>query len=272
MTTDPNYVARLKAMGFAVPSTTLQRRLIVSTSGMEKSGKTHFALSGPQPIIYMNLDKENNPAITTYAQARGIEIYEQSFYVTRGGANPASLQAANLPVWNAFKAAITEAWQVGKGTVVVDTDTQLYALLRLAFHGKISQIPPFTYGIMYAELEDLLNIKAYNSGMCGVFIDKMGPVFEGKGAMERKGYGNMPYLTQMNIQNMREEVPAVIDPITKQLITPAGSAFSIWIKDSSITPLLNNKRFQDPPGTPPEESKTSLEYVLSLLYDGVPIP
>lgn len=259
MTTDPNYIARLQAMGFKVPSTTLQRRLIVGVSGMEKTGKSHFSLSGPQPVIYLNLDKENNPAITTYAHARGIEIYEQAFYVTRDGANPASLQAANLPVWNSFKAAITEAWSVGKGTVVVDTTTQLYALLRMAFHGKLAQIPSFTYGIMYAELEDLLNIKAYNSGMCGVFIDKMGPVFEGKGAIERKGYNNMPFLTQMNIETTREE-------------TPTGTAFGVWIKDSSHTPLLNNKHFQDPPGTLPADSRTSLEYILSLIYDGVAIP
>ena len=210
--------------------------------------------------------------ITKYAHARGIEIYEKIFQVGRDLGNPTSQQAMHIPIYRDFRQSLEACWAVGRGTVVIDTTTNLYALNMMAHHGKLSQIPPYLYGIMYAELEDMLNIQAYNSGMSAVYIDKMGPVFEGKGAMERKGYRNIPFLVQMNIEMTREDFPGTPEVPGIQVATPPGTMFGIWIKDSSHTALLNNKHFQDLPGTLPENSRTSMEYLMRIIYDREPIP
>src|SRR3990170_4136638 len=66
MTTKPNkpvtppnasqVIAQLKALGFSDDYVETPRRLVISLSGPAKSGKSHFSLTAPEPIIYINVD------------------------------------------------------------------------------------------------------------------------------------------------------------------------------------------------------------------------
>jgi hypothetical protein len=48
--------AKLKSLGFSDAVVETPYRLIASVSGKEKTGKTHFALTAPEPIIFFNID------------------------------------------------------------------------------------------------------------------------------------------------------------------------------------------------------------------------
>jgi len=108
--------------------------MIVSVEGLESSGKTHFALTAPAPIVYLNLDN-------------GLEgVRDNALFA--GKQVDAKTYPTNLPEGVAIDSAAARSWysgiinqmfrdyrqaiRDGARTVVGDTGTEILSFLKLA--------------------------------------------------------------------------------------------------------------------------------------------
>ena len=119
--------------GFKKVSSEIKPRLIASVSGKEKHGKTSFALSAPGPIIYFNLDFGQEGVIDKYSGDK--DIYEKEYKFTR-------LETADryVTLWTGFVTDFRAALQSKARTIIIDTATEAWELVRLARFGKLAQV------------------------------------------------------------------------------------------------------------------------------------
>ncbi len=219
---DQVILEQLKELGFSDEYREAPRRLIVSSGGREKTGKSHFALTAPEPIVYLDIDIGTEGVVDKF-QAEGKTILRYAVRVPKESA-----QEIYVPMWNNLKARILKAYSLRVGTVVWDTSTEAYELARLARFGKLTQVMPHNYTEVNNEWRELLRT-AYDSGMNTVFIHKMKPVWINNARTkdyEIAGFGEMDYLAQVNLVHYRED-------------TDEGTVFSASIKDCRQNPGIS---------------------------------
>lgn len=235
-------IASFKALGFSDDIVETPRRLIVSSSGREKTGKSTFALTGPPPIIYFNIDIGTEGVVGKF-QESGKQVLVYDVRVKRTDA-----QANYVPLWLDLKQKMEKVYTSGlkSGTVVVDTATEMYELARLAKFGKLTEVMPQHYTEVKNEMREVLRL-AYDSTLNTVFVHKMKPKYiksQRTGEYELSGMDDMDYLSQVNLEHMRED-------------TENGTVFSIFVKDCRQNtkiagqmmrglPLLDGNRLVDP--------------------------
>lgn len=247
-------IAQLKAMGFDDTIQERKRRLIISSGGREKTGKSHFALSGPSPIVYLNVDIGTEGVVEKFQDA-GKQVLIYDVRVPRE-----SKQDVYVPLWGDLKTRIVKAYSLGQGTVVWDTATEAYELARLSRFGKLTQVMPHNYTEVNNEWRELLRT-AYDSTMNTVFIHKMKPVWVNNTRTkdyEVAGFGEMDYLSQVNLVHYRED-------------TEAGTVFSVYVKDCRQRPGVAGMTLRGLP-LPAGEERTidplcNFEMLLSLVHD-----
>lgn len=222
---DQVIIAQLKAMGFDDTRRDEPKRLVACLSGREKVGKTHFALTAPGPIFFINIDLGTEGVVGKF-QDQGKRIYVQDVRVPK-----LANKAVYEPMWENLKSVFQKIYSLNEGTVVVDTDTEVYELARLAKFGKLSQIMPQHYTEVNNEYREVLRL-AYDSPMNSVFIHKMKPKYINNARTadyEPSGFGDMEYNSQINIICYRED-------------SQEGSGmpeFSVFVKDCRQNPSLN---------------------------------
>jgi len=217
-----NVISELETMGFSDDLAERPRRLIVSVSGKPKTGKTHFALTAPDPIFFINVDIGTEGVLDKF-QAEGKRIYVYDVRVPRTAA-----KEIYVPMWENLKAIFKKVFQVGAGTVIADTDSEVYELARLAKFGKLAQVMPQHYTEVNNEYREILRL-AYDSTMNAIFIHKMKPVYiqnQRTNEYEPSAQSDMEYNLQANIVTYRED-------------TDEGSKFSAFIKDCRHNPNVN---------------------------------
>src|SRR3990167_261596 len=132
-------------------------RLIVSVAGVEKSGKTHLALTAPGPIFYFDVDSGTEGVVHKFQAEKQIIVYPVRYSLRDTQSNYAKIYAP-------FLEEIRAAAKVGQGTIIFDTFTEVYELARLAHFGKLSQVQPHQYGVAYTDLKEIIRL-IYDSGM-----------------------------------------------------------------------------------------------------------
>lgn len=130
-------------VSYRTPATEVYRRQIMSVQGPEKTGKTHFACTAPDPILLLNTDM-GDEGVVTEEKFPGRTIYIVD--ITPGSEFLAHKEgeAAYEQAWAEF----TEAYHWGLGscaTVVLDKADQIWELARLKHFGKLSNIRPHHY-------------------------------------------------------------------------------------------------------------------------------
>jgi hypothetical protein len=141
----------LKAAGFEPIETTIQPRLILALDGKEKSGKTHFSLTAPDPIAYFAIDMGHEGVVRKFVDGevaskiilradKKIKVPDISVYDKKTDSLKIDATAAWEKMRNAYKAACASP---DIKTVVVDTATEMWELLRLARLGKVAQVKPY---------------------------------------------------------------------------------------------------------------------------------
>lgn len=192
--------------GFAPSSSTVRPRLIMSVAGMEKNGKTHFALTGPGPIAVINFDIGLEGVVHKFADKEVV----QSDYRIEAGDGSANQIADNADrMWRKFMADYRWAL-TNVRTTVIDTGSDLWELLRLARFGKLTQVMPHHYGPVNNEFRSMVKM-AYAGTSNVIFLHKLkdeyitttnaaGKEISNKtGRKQRSGFSDMGYLVQMNI-------------------------------------------------------------------------
>ena len=94
----------------------------------------------------------------------------------------------------------------GIRTVVADTASEIWELLRLARFGKLSQVMPMHYGPVNAEYKELLR-KAANSDKNVILLHRMKSEYVDEkrtGKYERTGFGETGHIVQANLRCYRD--------------------------------------------------------------------
>ena len=207
--------AKLKKLGFT-PAKDIEfhARIIMSVCGLEKQGKTHFAFTAPGPIAIFSTDVGEEGVIEKFRDEKEMHVMEIA-RIEEDSAEEAP------PEWNKFRTAYyTLLKSDDVRTVIVDTATELWELIRLARFGRLTQVKPYHYGPVNAEFRTLIR-DAYSYDKNVILIHKMKTKYvkdKRTDEYERSGFSEMGFLVQVNTQAYRD------DP-------EDGGEFNLWIKD-----------------------------------------
>jgi hypothetical protein len=189
--------------GFNKATQSIKQRLIISVEGTEKQGKTHFALTAPGPIAFFDFDRRLEGTIHKFLPAKEIWVNEYTIPLSLKGISIIDIDACNV-LWNRFKQdfkAVLYASNVE--TIIVDTASEAWELLRLAKFGKLSQVQPFHYGPVNFEFRDLIKSWAYDASKNVIYIHKQGSKYVGDKRTEdyeRKGFSEVGYIVQVVVR------------------------------------------------------------------------
>lgn len=179
-------------MGFVdAKDKAFQPRIILSLEGLEKTGKTHFSLTAPGPIALFSTDIGEEGVVSKFKNVWVMSIDKISD--DSAGQAPAE--------FNRFKEAYMDIIH-GKSvrTIVIDTATEIWEILRMARFGRISNVLPLMYGPVNAEYRALIR-EAYSCDKNLILIHRMKPIYKEKtktDEYERAGFGDTGSLVQVN--------------------------------------------------------------------------
>lgn len=195
----------LAAAGFQKMTADVRKRLIVNVEGKQKSGKTHFALTAPGPIAYFGLDIGEEGVVGKFVSL-GKEIYSADDKIRVPNVismTPAGPTIDAAPAWDKMKQAVTAACDSKFiRTIVWDTATEVWELIRLARFGKLTQVLPVMYGPVNAEMRGLLRL-AYDSDKNFILLHKLKNEYvndKRTGNLERAGFSDTEYIVQVNLR------------------------------------------------------------------------
>lgn len=211
--------SKLSGTGFKEADPSIKKRLLVAVEALEKEGKTHFALTAPGPIAVFDFDTGMEGVVHKFARQKKIYV---SDYRRLGNV------MTNTPdnwilLWEKFKReyiATMEAPEIR--TVVMDTATEVWELLRMARFGKLTQVMPYHYGPVNAEYRELLR-KAYSTEKNLILLHKMKDEYvndKRTGSLKRSGFSDTGYMVQVNVRMWRDE----------------DSLFHLFVKDCRQNP------------------------------------
>ena len=107
---------QLLDLGFSDAVIETPRRLVMSLSGREKTGKTHLACTAPGPIIFFNIDIGTEGVVSKFQTNKHIFVYDVR--VPKG-----ATKEVYETMWADLKHRLTVAYSFGGGTVVLDSVT-----------------------------------------------------------------------------------------------------------------------------------------------------
>lgn len=235
---------------FARASSVVRPRIIANVEGLEKNGKTHFALTAPGPIAVVNFDVGLEGVVHKFGDK---QVVQADYRVDGSSGNTNTIAENAHKVWLKFMHDYNWAL-TNMRTVVIDTGTELWELLRLARFGKLTQVMPHHYGPVNNEFRHMVK-KAYDSQCNVIFLHKLKDEYinttnaQGKevsnktGRKQRSGFSDMGYLVQVNMLSEYD---------------PDAKDFQITIRDCRQNPELNGEVIPAPMNTFPEIAKMIL--------------
>ena len=207
------------------------QRVVLSLAGFEKTGKTHFSLTGREPIVIFNMDKGTEGVVEKFVVSGkqvylyNMEVEPPTTYIDIGAdTNPVIWRQQ----WREFASKLQQVYALKPGTVIIDTLTEVHELARLAHFGKLSQVQPHMYGPVNEEMKSMTRLALAATSTTTVFLHKMGYKYQ-TGEPEVKGWNQIPYVVQANIQTGK--------------IPPEGGvgidSYYVQVKDCRLNPHLN---------------------------------
>lgn len=185
--------------GYTLAKATTLRRLVVGVEAMEKEGKTTFALTAPDPIAVINMDVGMEGVVDKWVKKKKVWVATIGY---RDVKDPKEWVRARDTMEQAYLDALADK---DTRTLVMDTGTEVWELERLAEFGKIDHIKPHHYGPVNARMRDLIK-RVYDTGKNLIILHKMKEQYvddKATGRMIRSGFGDMPYIMQVNVRLWR---------------------------------------------------------------------
>lgn len=134
---------------------------ILSLEGQPKTGKTHFACTAPGPVGWQSLDFGTEGIVDKFPDKPfDIREYDLSYdftIKTRGKDAEEQSDAIRADYWKPFESDAHDLFSSCR-TVVWDTATEVWEMLRLAHFGKLEKNPQLQYGPINAEYKALLRL------------------------------------------------------------------------------------------------------------------
>lgn len=200
--------------GFTKAAQPVKKRIIMAIDGLEKSGKSHFALSAPEPIGVINFDIGLDGVVQKWQDDKDIWVQDVRFVVEDFRAmkpEDAAKEADRMlrSVTKAYKDILGEA-----RTIVVDNATELWELVRLSHFGKLEQVKPHHYVHPNNEYREFIRVAYDQSRTNLILLHKMSDEYvndKTTGNKKRKGFSDTGYLVQVNALCYREILQPVPD-------------------------------------------------------------
>lgn len=194
-----------------------KRRLIMTLFGGQKSGKTHFALTAPGPIVYFALEPGLEGVVEQFNKTKKIYIGgvvdKNGNYPSYVFAKPAPkgdrkgaeylehVRNAAAPVWEKLMTDWTNALKSDARTLVMDTASAAYDLGRFAYLGMAGKAAPKDdpYGIKSSAVKTLMRGLVSDTFSCDknvIFIAREKEVWkdgEPSGEFKSDGWEGLPY-------------------------------------------------------------------------------
>ena len=126
-------------------------RITCSTWGREKEGKTRFAFTFPEPIYYINIDRDNNDLILTTFPDKDIREARVSGDVDL---DPDSPRKMLVEFHNVYVEALKDLKAEGHGTLVIDTFTVVRSLINAVMHTEARQKRADAKGIGFDDVKN----------------------------------------------------------------------------------------------------------------------
>ena len=209
----------------------MAHRIVMAIDGLEKSGKTHFALSAPAPIAVINTDIGLDGVIQKWQSDKEIWVQDVRFSVAdfREMKPEEAAKAADeimKKVHAAMKAVLGQA-----RTVIYDNATEIWELVRLSHFGKLDQVKPHHYVHPNNEYREIIRSAFDQSTTNLILLHKMANEYvndKTTGKKQRKGFSDTGYLVQMNAVCWRDPTPNIGVP----------DCFHMTVMDSRQNPEL----------------------------------
>lgn len=200
----------LIAMGFQPAEDEPKLRLLVSSEGQEKTGKSEFWMSAPSPIACINLDIGTEGVVEKWAKKKNIWMLNFSV--------PPVVQAKQgeyVGIWARTKAAYDKILaHPDVRTVVVDTNSDWWELARLAEFGSLSPAVDVkrAYPPLNMAFRSIIRA-AYQTDKNLILTHKVSEKWKKNaagvdapsGEFERAGFKEDGYLIQVNISHHYED-------------------------------------------------------------------
>jgi hypothetical protein len=175
-------------------------RLLVSLDGIQKHGKTHFSLTAPKYLFYLNFDKSSEEDVM--ARFDGQNIMLENYWPT-----DTSLEAGKV-VWDRFEADFKDALATPEvRTIVIDTFTETRNVALQKTWGKTSQLGnKMMFSGPHQDLRALIN-QVYSTDKNLILVHKARKEYLNdawSGGYELQGFGDTPFLVQTNLRMTRE--------------------------------------------------------------------
>lgn len=227
---------------------------ILSVEGLPKTGKTHISCTAPGNIAFQSLDFGTEGIVEKFEKT--IEVAEYNFaydFTIKSRGDEAVEQADRIKedYWKPFNDDCARFFgDASVRTVVWDTATEVWEMLRLAHFGKLMQNPQLQYGVVNAEYKALVrmaNLARKNL----ILIHQLSKEYkdvDGKsqetGNYKRNGNNKVDYLVHTYVKT--DYVPPVKDVKGNVKV---GGRFTVEILRSRYNPDVNGMVLESPDWT-----------------------
>lgn len=210
-----------------------QPRIVIAIDGLDKSGKDHFALSAPKPLLLLDFDMgsegvkgADHPLIVKskpFAFRPTEIIFEEEDESIRAKALIDAAWPHHLRFRRTYLDALRkplvrtpDGRQLMARTIVVDTGSEAWEMMRYAEFGKVTKVLPHMYTTVNGQMRDLVRA-ALESNVNVIWLHQLKADWnenaDGKarktGILNRSGFERMAGLVQANFLMYR--VPRVDD-------------------------------------------------------------
>jgi len=193
----------------------LPSRLIIRIGGLAKSGKTHFALTAPDPISIINADRGLEGVVEKFLATK--EIHVTPNFRDMPFETPDEQEKRWKELYDCYWSALKDT---KTRSIIFDTDTEAWEIARLALLGRLEKVPPLKYtelNRMFREMVDaafthdknVIFICKYKKQYTSHGSDDMG---KWNGKYEPMGFNDLPYIVQVNLRSRLERVDDVLVP------------------------------------------------------------
>ncbi len=207
----------LLTQGFELVGGESPRRLLIGSQSKERCGKTHWAVKTmPKPLAYIGIDFGHEGVIEKFASiVSGEEIIKFIINVP-----PVTEQSQYLAVWSKLNIAIQAAMRhPNVRSVVLDTGTDIWELLRLAEFGSLTKSGDVKhlYNVINQAYRSLIRM-AYDREINLCVLHKVKKFYQVRQVMtskgkqdqeywdgvsyERAGFGEGGFLIQVQIEHL----------------------------------------------------------------------
>lgn len=261
-------------------------RMIVSVEGERGSGKTNYSLSAAQshgPVYAFTFDIASSEGTFRAAKKLGLDVNYEEYsidfireigvastdFIRKGDSR--KLQEKAMEDGNAvlarfendYRDAVATATRTG-GTLALITGSELYELIRLAWYGKVSQVPELGYPSINAKFMHFVNLAT--SADCSLVVEhQLKEEYRGEGSDKHKtgrliraGSSKVEYSFPLILQMYRKGTRT--DP-SKEEGEQESSQFFVHVSKCNLNPELVGIDIQI------DESLTGFDVIGQLVFD-----